>query len=245
MGQNETSRALIGAPTAARPRTHASPAITALIAACTFILGVCAAAGGSTATPERSDPAPATAPTTDKACTAQDFATAVDEAGSRLRAFNESSLPRLKSRLRQLKTARGWRNQDYEQRAMDQIHDARIASFDRQASDLLFELDRLGREGDNPDPDCTKLASLEASASELLAVMKTRTAYMLDKLDAEISGTGKAPPTATTARLSDPGPGADRKVDPFLPPPARTGKQQAASPPERCSDPKKVAGPPS
>jgi len=122
-----------------------------------------------------------------EACTPEEFASAVDEAGERLRAFNTQALPDLKARLKQLKTAKGWTDADYEQKGLDFLHDARIAGLDAKANELLVRVDALGRVEEGGKPDCNKLTELRAAALELLAVMKTKSSYTLAKIDAEIS----------------------------------------------------------
>ena len=59
-----------------------------------------------------SRPVPATAAT----CTADDFAAAVDKSGAQLRTFNGEALPKLRDKLKELKTAKGW-GDDYEEKA--------------------------------------------------------------------------------------------------------------------------------
>ncbi len=120
-------------------------------------------------------------------CTADDFDNAVDAAGSAMREFNSEALPKLQSKLKQLKTHKGWADGDYESKGMDFLLDARIAGFDAKANDLLQRVDDLGRIEEGAQPDCSKLPELRAAGIELLAVMKAKSAYTIGKIEAEIS----------------------------------------------------------
>lgn len=120
-------------------------------------------------------------------CTADDFNDAVDAAGSAMRDFNAEALPKLQGKLKQLKTFKGWTDDDYESKGMDFLLDARIAGFDAKANDLLQRVDDLGRIEEGAQPDCSKLPELRAAGIELLAVMKAKSAYTIGKIDAEIS----------------------------------------------------------
>jgi len=135
-----------------------------------------------------------------QSCTREDFAAAVDEAGAALRAYNSDATPQLAAKLRQLKTRKGWNDSNYEQMALDYLHDARIAGLDRKANDLLVKVDELGRIDEEGSPDCSKLAELKASSLELLAVMKAKSKYLIDKIDGELNpAQAKAKPTMTPA----------------------------------------------
>jgi hypothetical protein len=130
------------------------------------------------------------APQHGAACTADDFAAAVDKSGATLRAFNAQALPKLQDKLKQLKVKRGWDDADYEEKALDSVRDDRTAKLDAEAEDLILKIDTLGRPPAEGAPDCAKLAELEAAGIELLAVMKTKSTYTLSKLDAAIAGKG-------------------------------------------------------
>lgn len=133
-----------------------------------------------------------------QACTADDFAVAVDKSGAALRAFNAEALPKLQEKLKQLKDKKGWKDADYEEKALDSARDERTAKLDADAEDLILKIDALGRPPTDAPADCTKLAELEAAGLELLAVMKAKSAHTLTKLDAAIAGGGKSAPSAET-----------------------------------------------
>lgn len=121
-------------------------------------------------------------------CTADDFAAAVDKSGAALRAFNAEALPKLKDKLKQLKEKRGWDGADDEEKALAAVRDERTTKLDADAEDLIVKIDTLGRPPEKGDPDCSKLAELEAAGLELLAVMKAKSNHTLAKLDAAIAG---------------------------------------------------------
>ncbi|MDP1909133.1 MAG: EipA family protein, partial [Hyphomicrobium sp.] len=131
------------------------------------------------------------------ACTAEQFAAAVDKSGAQLRAFNGEALPKLQEKLKQLKDKKGWD----EEKALGAVRDDRTGKLDEQAEDLIVKIDQLGRPPEQGEPDCAKLAELEAAGLELLAVMKAKSTYMLAKLDGEMAGGAKhatAEPKAPT-----------------------------------------------
>ena len=128
-------------------------------------------------------------------CTKEDFAAAVDEAGAAMRSYNSSAAPELSAKLRQLKARKGWTDTDYEQMAMDYLHDARIAGLDQKANDLLVKVDELGSTEEHGSADCSKLNELKATSLELLAVMKAKSKYIVGKIDAELNP-AKAKPSA-------------------------------------------------
>jgi hypothetical protein len=127
------------------------------------------------------------------ACTADDFAAAVDKSGAQLRAFNAEALPKLQDKLKQLQAKNGWD----EEKALGTARDDRTAKLDAEAEDLIVKVDMLGRPPEKGLPECSKLAELEAAGLELLAVMKAKSAYMLTRLDAQIAGGGKETATAS------------------------------------------------
>ncbi len=120
-------------------------------------------------------------------CTSDDFANAVDEAGASLRKFNSEAAPRLQAKLEQLKRKKGWTGDDDTDKALDYLHDARMAGLDTKAADYLTKIDQLGKVPENGVSDCSRLTELKAAGLELLAVMKTKSAYTIDKIDAELT----------------------------------------------------------
>lgn len=154
------------------------------------------------------------------ACAPGELASAVDEAGEALRAFNAEAQPKLKSRLDKLRAKKGWTAEEAEEKALAYLEDERIASLDTKSNDLLTKIDALGRPADPSASDCSSIAAVRATGAELLGVMKEKLAYTLAKLDKEL---GVEPPPAA--------------------PPAVADKPKAASPPATPAPPAREAKP--
>jgi hypothetical protein len=116
-------------------------------------------------------------------CTREDFAKAVNEAGAALRKLSQESTPRLNAKMRQLRTKMRWPQSGYEEKAFEALHDDRIATLDAQANELLARIDTLGTVEGTAAPDCSRLPELSATSLELQATVKTKTAYLMSKLD--------------------------------------------------------------
>lgn len=168
-----------------------------------------------------------------ESCTAEAFAIAVDGAGASLRQFNAEAQPLFKGGLKALKDRKGWPEEGYEDRGLEYLQDGRLATYDEQSNELLTKIDTLGRIEDGTVPDCAKLADLKAASVELLAVMKAKSAYMLEKIEKE---TG---PGSVAAAVSPPSAPST---------PAKTGsKPDTASPavtPQVATEPKPAVPPP-
>ncbi len=137
------------------------------------------------------------------ACTADDFAAAVDKSGAQLRAFNAEALPKLRDKLRELKDAKGW-GDDYEEKGLDSVRDARAEKFDADAEALITKIDTLGRPPTDKQPDCAKLSELQAAGLKLLALMKAKSAYMISKIDAEIADKTSPAPASPAPKNPEP-----------------------------------------
>jgi hypothetical protein len=166
-------------------------------------------------------------------CAPESFGAAVDAAGVELRKFNAEAQPKLKDKLKALRDKKGWRESNYEEKGLDYLRDERIAALDVKSNELYTKIDTLGRPDPGAPVDCAGLAELEAAGAEMLAVFKTKSIYLSDKIDREIGvsppGEAKAPspPVAAAKDLAAPGAGA---------PTARPGKiPEASSPADRPS----------
>jgi len=179
-------------------------------------------------------------------CTREDFAQAVDQAGAALRQLNADNAPRLRSKMRALKDARGWPDAGFEEQAMGAVQDERTAALDLQANDLLAKIDTLGTIDLGKEPDCAKLQELAAASLELQATVKAKAAYTLAKLDQMIAGPAPAPaPKTRSAETAPPAP-------PSPPAPKAPPRQQDVSnwstrttPPPTTTPPGSVAPSPS
>jgi hypothetical protein len=174
-------------------------------------------------------------------CTREDFANAVDRAGAALRKINAENAPRLQTKLRQLKTKMGWADAGYEEKAFQLLQDDRIAALDAEANDRLARIDALGTISPSSEPDCAKLDELSAANLELQATVKTKTAYILSKIDQMLDGSPIAaqPPAQPKAKVSEAKP-AETKV----PPPAPPQKTAKTEPPIKAERPVKAPAEP-
>ena len=135
------------------------------------------------------------------ACTAKDFADAVDRSGAELRALNLQFQPKLKDRLQRFKEAKKLTDANYEDMALDQIQDAKLNDLDAQSGALILKIDTMGRVTDEANPECAQLSDIKAASAELQVVIHAKSDYMLARLDEII---GQAPPGASTASPSKP-----------------------------------------
>ncbi|MDO9384331.1 MAG: EipA family protein [Hyphomicrobiaceae bacterium] len=132
-------------------------------------------------------------------CKKEDFAGAVDQAGASLRKFNLDNQPKLNAKLEALRAKKGWKKTDSEDKALEYLQDGRIAELDAQSNELLTKIDALGRVEEGKPADCGKLSELKAAGVELLAVMKAKSSYTLEKIELEIQAGGGAPKPVATA----------------------------------------------
>jgi hypothetical protein len=187
-------------------------------------------------------------------CTTDDIAKAVNEAGAALRKLSAENTPRLQAKMAQLKTKMKWPDAGYEERAYQTLQDERIAAFDTDANALLARIDALGTSEPGAAPDCSKLQELQATNLELQATVKTKTAYVISKLDQMLSDAPVVP--AHKAKTAEPkapeskiaAPGAALQAAPPAPPPPPAGgwstdtksappSEVAMAPLPRSSDP--------
>ncbi|MEW5962490.1 MAG: DUF1134 domain-containing protein [Pseudomonadota bacterium] len=164
-------------------------------------------------------------------CTIDDFAKAVDEAGVKLRAFNQANAAKLRSKMQRLKEKRGWQDADYESRAMEAVHDVRVAEMTQRADELLSAIDTLGQPPAGAPPDCRKLAELKKATGDLLELLQTKSTYLLAKLDGEL---GQAPPAAKAAEGS-----AGKTAPPAAPAPTASAPRDDAHRPDAAPAPKR------
>lgn len=148
-------------------------------------------------------------------CTEATFAQAVDKFGATLRTYNAEAQPRMRARLTALAEKKGWTGEDREERAMLYLEDGRLGELDSTANELLSRIDQLGRPNADGSYDCSKLIDTETASIELLAVMKTKAAYLEDKVAREI-GPAKLEPVASADAIRPDAP-ATGKSEPTPP----------------------------
>jgi hypothetical protein len=144
-------------------------------------------------------------------CKKEDFATAVDQAGASLRKFNLDNQPKLNAKLEALRAKKGWKKTDSEDKALEYLQDGRIGELDAQSNELLTKIDALGRSDEGKAPDCAKLGELKAAGVELLAVMKAKSSYTLEKIEIELQGASAANVASQTPSAGEAKP-ADVKI---------------------------------
>lgn len=169
-------------------------------------------------------------------CEAKTFDAAIDGAGASLRFYNASAQPKLRERVKELMAKRGKSGEAGEEEMIGELSDDRVVAFDMKANDLLAKIDQLGRPAADGTYDCSKLSELEATSVELLSVMKSKFAYLDDKLDKEL-GTAKVvtAPGPTTAPA--PAPATPK------PPDTVTAEPKAAAPAKPSPEVKAAAKP--
>ena len=133
------------------------------------------------------------------ACTRDDFAMTVNNAGAALRKLSAENTPRLQAKMHQLKTKMHWPDAGFEEKAYQRLHDERIAALDAEANALLAQIDTLGTVDAAAAPDCSKLQELAAASLELQATVKAKSAYLLSRLDQMLGETPAAPPKPKSA----------------------------------------------
>jgi hypothetical protein len=142
---------------------------------------------------------------TAQTCTGEQIADAVDRAGAALRDITQANQPRLDERIRALGRRNNWTGADATEKALDLLADARTASLDRTANELLSKIDQLGNVPPRETPDCSRLQELEAASLELQAAVKTKSQYMIARADGLLAGTvapaaPATPPAAAQAQ---------------------------------------------
>ena len=162
-------------------------------------------------------------------CSGDDVAKAVDGAGAALRKFNLDAAPKLHARLKVLGAKKGWSDQEFDEQAINYLQDARIAKFDETANTLLARIDTIGRQDTGQPVDCAKLEEIRSSGIELMAVMKAKTSYLMDKVNAEVGPVAAPATTAAAAPVpaGDPPAPATSAADPVTP----NGAKADGSPP--------------
>lgn len=215
-------------------------------------------------------PAPAFAET----CTADSFGDAVDASAAELRAFSAETQPKLRQKLAALRDHQRWTDADYETKGLKLVHDTKLDQFDVEAGELLSKIDTLGSpEGADgaAAASCDNLTELKTASTQLMAVMRAKSAYLIQRIDSEIAKPGAPAATvvAKTEQTTEPAPASPAAAPPAAEPmpdlspirreppkkeapksaapPSAPGAQQPApqTPPARAQSPVEapVAGP--
>lgn len=160
---------LPGLPDQRRPGTTGEMTHTLRL---TFVcLGLMAGANASSATCQRAD-----------------FEAVVDEAAGSLRNLNAINKPKFQEKLRQLKTKRGWSQEQFLKEAAPLVADDTIQGYDRKSAELLEVIASGGQAGASAAaPDCRMLEQLRTSMKSLVDAQTSKWSYMSDRIDAELS----------------------------------------------------------
>jgi hypothetical protein len=120
-------------------------------------------------------------------CSKADFEVVVDEAAGALRDLALQNTPQFQARLRQLKTKRGWSDEQFLKEAEPLVRDEKITGFDQKSEELLARITGAGQaEASSGTPDCALLGGLRASMGTLVETQKAKWSYMFEKIDGEL-----------------------------------------------------------
>ena len=120
-------------------------------------------------------------------CSKADFEAVVDEAAGALRGLAQQNTPHFQASLRQLKSKRGWSDDQFLKEAEPLVRDEKITGFDRTSEDLLARITGAGQAGAaGATPDCALLVGLRASMAALVETQKAKWAYMFEKIEGEL-----------------------------------------------------------
>lgn len=165
-------------------------------------------------------------------CSRDSIRRIVDEAGARLRVITSETQPKIMASLRKLKEQRGWTGSDGDEKAAAYLSDERTVDLDRTSTTLLAQIDELGEAAAKAEPDCSRLAELEAASLELQATVKAKAQYILARLE-QASG---APPSTAAAQAP---PSAPAPAPAALPKsPLASAPATPAAEPTEMTDPK-------
>lgn len=172
-------------------------------------------------------------------CTAADYAAAVDRSGAELSRESRAVQPKIQQRMRRYQQITGLPDADYEDAALQAIHDDRLEQLDIKSSELLLKIDSMGRLPEGKAPSCAEVADIDALGKELLGIVRTKSDYMLARLDAKIAEAGgskaaTAAPARNEPAQSDPATSPPAKSAPAKsePPKSETAKAEAKAQPK-------------
>lgn len=163
-------------------------------------------------------------------CSPESFGEAVDASAAELRAFSAEAQPKLRQKLATLRDRKQWTDPDFEAKGLALVHDKKLDQFDAEASDLLSKIDTLGSpETDTDAVSCANLSDLKAASSELIAVMRAKSAYLIARLDQEIGAAPAAPQAIAKVEEANPAPAPAAPSAPTPATPAATPAPVAPS----------------
>lgn len=116
------------------------------------------------------------------ACTREDFTKVVGEAANALKALNDENARVFQTKLRELKTKRGWSHDQFMKEAAPLVRDERIAAFDEETNAILTSINSLGEGAETQQADCKLLTDLKTQMSDLVKITQAKWAYMFGKI---------------------------------------------------------------
>jgi hypothetical protein len=120
-------------------------------------------------------------------CAKSDFEAVVDEAAGALRELASRNTPQFQAKLRQLKTKRGWSDDQLLKEAEPLVRDEKIAGFDQKSQDYLDRITSGGQTASTgASPDCKLVAELRAVMGSLVETQKAKWAYMFERIEGEL-----------------------------------------------------------
>lgn len=121
-------------------------------------------------------------------CPREKLDQAVDGAGAELRKLNQELAPRVQAKIRELRTLKGWKEGEAEERAYAAAQDKRLQQLDAQSATLLQKVDQLGVvDGGSQTVDCGRIADTTAAGVELQATVRARSQHLIARLDTLIA----------------------------------------------------------
>ncbi len=123
----------------------------------------------------------------DPACSKSEFEAVVEEAAAGLRQLNTKNKPAFQDKLRQLKTKRGWGQDQFLTEAAPFVRDDKTVEYDQKTDELLSAISTMGQEGANAKkPDCALLLELRARMKVLVETQTQKWTHMFEKIDSEL-----------------------------------------------------------
>ena len=123
----------------------------------------------------------------DPACSKSEFEAVVEEAAAGLRELNTKNKPAFQDKLRQLKTKRGWGQDQFLTEAAPFVRDDKTVEYDQKTDELLSAISTMGQEGANAKkPDCALLLELRARMKVLVDTQTQKWTHMFEKIDSEL-----------------------------------------------------------
>lgn len=121
-------------------------------------------------------------------CAKADFEAVVDSAAAALRDLNQKNRPIFQDKLRELKTKRGWSDDQFMTEAAPLVKDEKTDGLDAQSGTMLAKITAMGQAGaDAKTPDCTLMSELNGYMQQLVAAQTEKWEYLFSKLSAEMA----------------------------------------------------------